>query len=394
MVLLSPQDLARLSKKDLGLRLTSNTHEAKRGGIGDAIPLSHLAGANDIIEFLTLSFLPKIPRDKLEALYNQYKESEIQRTDCMPRLILYYAAQHNISDARARVSYKKNNEVTENSSKFQHKALASEAKKLVSFYRSSSVIYPLELVVQNLPHLAQELAHNFNEKLQLRLKLNWQVYVKRNDSDDMDYLFLTSDHPNLRNYAEGYDFNNYPLGKIGRCRFESANVIKQVKFFRVASHTLDPQKTTEERIFKSIKWILNSEFYSSLELLQQTIQRTHYPDNFATACNEMLALIVSLRESQQLSSEEAVDLLNKTKSLIANPADYKTFLTEAKKYRMVAQGQLSAYMMLIAGWAAKIMTCNCRGNAWIRLATEKLDYFATTKAFADTSEAYSKSMVL
>lgn len=77
---------------------------------------------------------------------------------------------------------------------------------------------------------------------------------------------------------------------------------------------------------------------------------------------------------EQLSSEESINLLKRTESLVDNPADYKIFLTEAKNYRMVAGGRLAAYMMLIVGWAAKIVTFDHAGDAWIRLANEKLDY--------------------
>jgi hypothetical protein len=104
MPLFSAQDLVLLAKKNLGLRLTGNTNEAKSGGFGDAIPLSHLAGANDIIEFITLSFLPELPREQMEAIYNRYKQSDVHLTDCMPRLLLHYASQHNIGDARERLS--------------------------------------------------------------------------------------------------------------------------------------------------------------------------------------------------------------------------------------------------------------------------------------------------
>lgn len=394
MPLFSAQHLVPLAKKNLGLRLTGNTNESKFGGFGDAIPLSHLAGANDIIEFVTLSFLPELSRERMEAIYNRYKQIDVHSTDCMPRLILHYAAQHNIGDARERLSYKKNDHVTEGYIKLQVGAIASEAKKLVSFYSSSNFVYPLDLVVKNLPYLAEELAYNFNEKLQLRLAKNWDVYAT---SDDMDYLFLKDDLHGARNYEEGYDFNNYPLGKRGSRRFESSNVVKQVMFLGRENRTPDSEKNLEKRIFESIKDILKNELNVTLSQLQQSIeqklsQHSNYPDDFKNACNGMIALVARLQENEQLSPEESIGLLKKTESLVDNPAEYKAFLTEAKSYRMVAGGRLAAYMMLIAGWAAKIMTVNYAGNAWIRLANEKLDYLATTEECADASEAYSKSM--
>ncbi|NDH08053.1 MAG: hypothetical protein EBY16_00245 [Gammaproteobacteria bacterium] len=393
-LLFSAQHLVPLAKKNLGLRLTGNTNESKSGGFGDAIPLSHLAGAKDIIEFVTLSFLPELPRERMEAIYNRYKQIDVHSTDCMPRLILHYAAQHNIGDARERLSYKKNDHVTEGYIKLQVGAIASEAKKPASFYSSSKFVYPLDLVVKNLPYLAEELAYNFNEKLQLRLAKNYYVYAT---SDDMDYLFLTDDSQKSRNYEEGYDFNNYPLGKIGSRQFDSSNVVKQMMFLGGENRTSDSEKNLEDRIFNSIKDILKNELYASLGQLRQGIelklsQHSNYPEDFKNACNGMIALVARLQENEQLSSEESIGLLKKTASLIDNPAEYKAFLTEAKSYRMVDGGRLAAYMMLIAGWAAKIVTVNYAGNAWIRLANEKLDYLAMTEECADASEAYSKSM--
>ncbi len=393
MPLFSTQDLVPLAEKNLGLRLTGNTNEAKFGGHGDAIPLSHLAGANDIIEFITLSFLPELPRERMEAIYKEYKQNDVHSTDCMPRLLLHYATLHNIGDAIERSSYKKNDHVTNGYIKLQIGIIASEAKKLVSFYSSSKFIYPLDRVVEDLPYLAAELAYNFNEKLQRRLTENWNVYAT---SDDMDYLFLTDNRQDNRDYKEGYDFNNYPLGKIGSRNFDDSNVVKQVKFLGGDNRTLDSGKNLEKRIFESIKEILKNELFASLKPLENKIKtklaRSNYPDGFKDACNGMIALVARLQKNEQLSSKESIDLLKSTESLIDNPAEYKNFLNEAKNYRMVGGGRLAAYMMLIVGWAAKIVTVNHAGDAWIRLANEKLDYLATTEKCADASEAYSKSM--
>lgn len=390
MVLLSAQDLVPLAKKNLGLRLTRNLREDKCGGFGDAVPLSHLAGANDIIAFITLSFLPQLPREKMNAIYNRYKQSHIHSTECMPRSILYYAAQHHINDARERLS------VAENYSTLNISAIESEAKHLVSFYNATSMIYPLKLVVKNLPHLAQELAYNFNEKLQLRLKVNWNCYAT---SDEMNYLFLTSDVPGDQIHQDGYDFNHYPLGKTGSRQFYASNVVEKLMFLGGKNRTMDAEKNLEEHIFNSIKTILHNELQASLRQLQRSIavklsQHLNYPVDFKHACNRMVTLVARLQENGQLLSEEAIDLMRMTESLVENPAQYKVFLAEAKHYRMVDGGRLTAYMMLIAGWAAKIMTFNHIGDAWIQLANDKFDYLATTEACADASEAYSKSMGL
>jgi hypothetical protein len=242
--------------------------------------------------------------------------------------------------------------------------------------------------------LAEELAYNFNEKLQLRLAKNWHAYAT---NDDMDYLFLTDEVHSIRNYAEGYDFNNYPLGKIGRCQFQSANVVARVMFLGGENRTPDSEKNLANHILNAIKNILKNALNASLDQLQHSIERklrqqSNYPEDFKNACHRMMALVFRLQENEQLSSEESIGLLQKTAILIDNPAEYKAFLTEAKSYRMVEGGRLAAYLMLIAGWAAKIMTVNYAGNAWIKLANEKIDYLETTEACADASEVYLKSI--
>ena len=94
--------------------------------------------------------------------------------------------------------------------------IAAQTKILVNFYQESKIPMPLKDVISNLPSLAQELANNFNEKLDLRLNLNYDVFAI---DDDMDYLFLTHSEPNFYR-QHGYDFNNYPLGKVGCHNFE------------------------------------------------------------------------------------------------------------------------------------------------------------------------------
>jgi hypothetical protein len=390
MPLFTPQDLVPLAKVNLGLRLTGSLNEAESGGLGDAIPLSHLGGARDIIEFVTLSFLPEPPKDQMEAIYNRYKEINIHSSDCMPRLILHYAAQNNIGDAKERLSYKKYDAITAFYFKFELMSIESEAKKLVSFYTATSTKDPLEFATSQCPYLAQELAHNFNEKLQFRLKLNWDAYATR---DDMDYLFL-SKNLQCQYYGNGYDFNNYPLGKVGKHQFDATNVVKRVMFLGGEYRTDDTEKNLEQVVYRSIKGIMKNDLDNSLRQLKQNIetkllQHTEYPMDFKKACNEMVALVDKLQENEQLSSEESIDLMNRTEILIDNPAQYKTFLTAAKNYRMVSGGELSAYMMLIAGWAAKIMTINCIGDAWINLATEKLELISISQELANVSQTCS-----
>ncbi|ARB91206.1 hypothetical protein [Legionella longbeachae] len=391
MPLFTPQDLVPLAKRNLGLRLTGNIKEANFGGFGDAIPLSHLGGAKDIIEFLTLAFFSDLPKDQMEVIYNRYKEIDIHSIDCMPRLILYYAAQNNIGDARERLSHKKDAPISKLYFKLKLASIEHEAKKLVSYYNANSMIAPLELIISQFPHIAQELAHNFNEKFFLRLKKNWNAYAT---SDDMDYLFLSDNFPHTHKYEVGYDFNNYPLGKVGRHHFEAVNVIRQIMFLGGENRSPDTEIHLEHRIYNSMKTILKDMVYTSLNQQQQNIeiklsQHPEYPINFKKACNDIVMLVFKLQESEQLSSEESFDLLKRTGDLIDNPAEYKSFLKAANSYRMVSGGQLSAYMMLIAGWAAKIMTVNFIGDAWIKFATEKLDLISTSKELADLSHSCS-----
>lgn len=107
----------------------------------------------------------------------------------------------------------------------------------------------------------------------------------------------------------------------------------------------------------------------------------------------MIVLVAKLLENKQLSSEESIDLMKRIESLIDNPAEYTTFLRSAKNYRMVSGGELSAYMMLIAGWAAKILTINCIGNAWIKLSREKLEFISTSRELANVSQDYNARLI-
>ena len=389
-LLFSVQDLVPLAKKNLGLRLTDNLSEYESGGMGDAIPLSHLAGAQDVIKFVTLAFLPEVPREEMEVIYAMYHKPGDDSNNCMPRLMLHFGAKHGIGDAKHRLSNKK----TDN--KIQLTQIESEAKQLASFYKvTGGVYFTLEKVVNKLPYLSQELADNFNEKLQLRLKLNWQCYAT---ASDMDYLFLSDSKvgETLQRYQIGYDLNSYPLGKTGKHQFTKSNVVNKLLVLGGEYRTDDSQENLEKNIFARIKTMLKEALDDELSRLEKSIrvELDKYPkdaDYFTSACSGMIDLVARLQENKQLSSTESIDLLKKTLDLVDNPHNYKSFLTEAKSYRMVAGGRLAAYMMLIAGWAAKIMSINYAGDAWIRLANEKLDYLTTTEKCANASEAYFQS---
>jgi hypothetical protein len=385
-LLFSVQDLVPLAKKNLGLRLTDNLSEYESGGMGDAIPLSHLAGAQDVIKFVTLAFLPEVPRKEMEVIYAMYHKPGDDSNNCMPRLMLHFGAKHGIGDAKHRLSNKKID------NKIQLTQIESEAKKLASFYLArEGIYYTLEEVVNELPYLSRELVYNFNEKLQLRLSLNWNCYA---NSEDMRYLLLVKNDGVF--FQGGYDFGGYPLGKTGRFTFAKSDVVKQILFLGGDYRSLERKQVLENQIFEWINAILKEELQKKLRELEKSIRNKldeHSDDAgyFKSACFGMIDLVARLQENKQLSSPESIDLLKKTLDLVDNPHKYKSFLTEAKSFRMVAGGRLAAYMMLIAGWAAKIMSINYAGDAWIRLANEKLDYLAKTEKCANASEAYFQS---
>ncbi|OGV26578.1 MAG: hypothetical protein A3F18_06285 [Legionellales bacterium RIFCSPHIGHO2_12_FULL_37_14] len=377
-------DLLFLKKKNLGLRLTNKHDEATKGGSGDAIPLSHLAGADDIIEFLTLAFQSNAPKriERMQEIYMRYKENDIKETSCMPRLILYYAAEHNIDDAKERLKYAKG--VCHG---MQFSKLAKEAETLVAFNKSTQIFYPIVLIVTNLPTLAQELTDNFNEKLNLRLSLNWNSFAT---SDDMDYLFLTDSEQNPLDYtSNAYDLNHYPLGKGGSRQFAARNVVDQIMFMAGDNRTPGEEIHIKNTVVYKIKLIIGKEELNQISDLEGSINfylnNGVFPAGFRNACNKMLTAVSDLYSEGYFSRNDTTIIMTSLKKLISNPRNYPEFLNEAKKYSKIAGGKLAAYMMLIAGWAAKIISLNHVGDAWIRLAHEKLDYIAATEELAEQS---------
>ena len=289
----------------------------------------------------------------------------------MPLLILYYAAKHGIGDAQERLA-KTTYSPFFLSIKFRK--IAAQTKILANFYQKTKTPMPLKDVISNLTSLAQELANNFNEKLDLRLNLNYDVFAIY---DDMDYLFLSNSKPNFYRH-DGYDFNNYPLGKVGRHSFESKDIVKQLLFLAGSYRTPENKEKHKIIICKAIKDILDQKLSTLLEKIHVSINKKlaskpDYPQNFSDACQQIIELIFRLQHNEQLSDDESIDLMQKIETLIDNPRSYVTFLKEAKKYEMLAGGRLSAYMLLVAGWAAKILTLTYIGQTWINLAHEKLD---------------------
>ncbi|HVT63153.1 MAG TPA: hypothetical protein VHD33_06695, partial [Legionellaceae bacterium] len=114
---LNQDEISFLLNYPLGLRLTDNSGEITQGNTrGDAVPLAHLAGGADTIEFITLSAYMANPRNtncsniphirqRLEALYNAYTnyqtDKNLRRLNLkyLPKLMIHYAQLSHIGDA-------------------------------------------------------------------------------------------------------------------------------------------------------------------------------------------------------------------------------------------------------------------------------------------------------
>ncbi|KTC76839.1 ankyrin repeat domain-containing protein [Legionella brunensis] len=118
-----------------------------------------------------------------------------------------------------------------------------------------------------------------------------------------------------------------------------------------------------------------------------------YPHEFTQACRNMVALIVTSQKSGELLPVESFNLICKTERLIDNPKEYKEFLGAAKNCQMVAGGKLSAYIALLAGWAAKIVSAGHWGEARIKYANEKLARLEIIEEYAQINEKRSTQRI-
>ena len=117
-------------------------------------------------------------------------------------------------------------------------------------------------------------------------------------------------------------------------------------------------------------------------LSEELAQHPNYTPEFRQSTDELINLIIKLREDHLLSDESANEVTDLTHQLVKNPANYVIFLTEAKKHEALAGGKLSAYMMLVAGYAAKIVTMGCKGEVWIKSASAKIDLINAVEKIA------------
>ena len=99
----------------------------------------------------------------------------------------------------------------------------------------------------------------------------------------------------------------------------------------------------------------------------------NYPFEFTEILKKIITLIDTARKNGELSPLESFNLMCKMEHFIDNPKEYKEFLGVAKSCEMVAGGRLAAYITLLAGWAAIIVSAGSWGDAYINYANQKLE---------------------
>lgn len=211
----SPIDLAILRNPNqfLGLRMTNNPNELT-GGEGDVIPLFELAGAIDIIEFVTLScsILNNCSRtqinemrERLITIFSKYVNQSLVN---VPDLILTYAkildldVVRNIEHTCERLSTHEEHQLS--------RALLFNDK----------LPTPEQLFTKGLndyPQFTEALTKHFNQFLYYRLK--------QLEQDDLllRYFFLI--HIDKNNIGEASDVNEFPLGRIKNIRFTQEQIV-------------------------------------------------------------------------------------------------------------------------------------------------------------------------
>lgn len=384
------RDLSAISQQNIGLRLTNNLDERQRGGFGDAVPLGHLAGAEDIIRFVILATSDEPNLDEITTIYERYKDDDVASHQCLPRLMLHYAAKLNIGDAQARLEIAERQNVLKG---LQTSAIEEEAKKLRAFYQNThGIIMPLVDVAKNLPVLADELILNFNEKLKARLALNWQVY---SNARDLDYLFLTSSDEQF--YKNGRDFNRYPLGKCGSHGFQSGNIVKQCMFlgpnfeaFNTRQKREAKQKELAANIFTTIRRIITDNLNQRINGYYARVRAAldahpSYPEQFGQAFDAVFGVMGQLLDSETLSFDEACDLSKRLQALAEHPENHEAFEAAVKDYEMLAGGVLYAYFMLVVGWAIRVVTFDQLGHDWISGAEASISLFSATDEMVSAS---------
>ncbi len=211
----STMDLAILRNPNqfLGLRVTNNPNELA-GGEGDVIPLYELAGAIDIIEFVTLScfILNKCSRTqinemrkRLMTIFSKYINQSLVN---VPDIILTYAKILDLDVAR-------NIECT-----CERLSSCEEYQLSRALLFDDKLLTPEQLFTNDLndyPQFTEALTKHFNQFLYYRLK--------QLEQDDLllRYFFLIKIDKNT--IEDVSHVNEFPLGKIKSIRFKQEQIV-------------------------------------------------------------------------------------------------------------------------------------------------------------------------
>jgi hypothetical protein len=295
--LFTEKEIFILIKTSLGLRLSSNQHEIIHGGHGDAVPLSYLAGAQDILDFVTLACCmlnsTDLADDKIEnirkKLINIYKKyakypcsdnSNELNQQYLPGLITTYAKLLSITHSEEVLS-----SVT--------RLPEAEEAALLHIYNicGSSVLVLCLFDGRNtcgdMPILKQLLIDNFNQQLFYRLIYN-QCFFDKNQM----YYFLLQEHTNLFHYS--YDLDRYPMGKAGQATFLPENILENISF--VPDVTPDLAVRQISGILKWLKSNISKYQENILPDENHTIQKKSINSKNKTAgsCSNFTKTIISI----------------------------------------------------------------------------------------------------
>lgn len=229
-------DIHHILAGNLGLRLTHRSEEITEGGCGDAIPLSHLAGAKDSILFVTLSSIllrtpdlePAIRQQHLQTinqLFAAYAGSDPEFfAQTTPSLMLVYASLLQIITCPLEPKL------------LEQRLPEKEETLLIKVYNiSGAALFPSLIFDRSsqyygdVPSLRLHLSSNFNQLLEKRLRVNLFYY----QASPM-YLLITGKQ---QDFAWGYDFNHYPMGKAGEANFSAQDVVSHLT---VSDNNIEP----------------------------------------------------------------------------------------------------------------------------------------------------------
>ena len=129
-----------------------------------------------------------------------------------------------------------------------------------------------------------------------------------------------------------------------------------------------------------------------LEKLEKTLgdeaNRVHAEHPvFVDATKHMLQLVLKLHQENKLPFMDALNLMSRTAKLLHHPEEHKAFFDAACDYNLVSS-KLSAWMMVIAGYLAKMVTFGCLGNAWVKLGSEQLEQTLIVEKLATESQKH------